>query len=157
MRRFVVAVVVGALALVVDVAPASADLTWCKKDPVITLDGAVVDLSVAIPWEYVPLVNGPVRYEIQTPVVTKRHLILNDLGYNGYGSEVVFKDGSGTVQDGQVPTTVRVSIPIDKSRLAPGEVVPAELSVIADDVTLIVEDGTSSQLTIDTLITGRYN
>jgi hypothetical protein len=62
----------------------------------------------------------------------------------------MFKDGSGTVQDGHSPTTVRVHIPIDKERLAPGEVVPAELTLIADDLTLLVQQGTSSQLTVDT-------
>lgn len=99
--------------------------------------------------------NGPIQYEIQTPMSTKRQVILNDVGYNGHGSKVIFKDGSGTVQDGQIPTTVRVYIPIDKQRLAPGEVVPAELTVIDDDVTVLVEQGTSSQLTVNTVITGR--
>ncbi len=50
---------------------------------------------------------------------------------------------------------MRVHIPIDKERLAPGEVVPAELTVIADDLTLLVQQGTSSEVTVDTLITGR--
>lgn len=135
--------------------PARADIRWCRTDPIITLNGAVVDISVAIPLEYVPLVNGPVQYEIQTPMSTKRQVILNDVGYNGHGSKVIFKDGSGTVQDGEIPTTVRVYIPIDKQRLAPGEVVPAELTVIDDDVTILVEQGTSSQLTVNTVITER--
>jgi hypothetical protein len=155
MRRIVAKLAIVLFALVSWVAPASAGMTWCKSDPVVTLNNAIVDVSVAIPLEYVPLVNGPVQYEIQTPVFTKRQVILNDVGYNGHGSKVIFKDGSGTVQDGQIPTTVRVYIPIDKQRLAPGEVVPAELTVIADDVTVLVEQGTSSQLTVNTLITER--
>ncbi len=157
MRRLIVTIgmVLGAVFGVVT--PASADLTWCKKDPVISLNGAVVDLSVAIPWKYVPLVNGPVRYEIQTPPTTDRKLVVNDLGYNGYGSEVVFKDGSGTVETREIPTTVRVYIPIDKKSLPPGEAVPAELSMITSNVKLIVKQDTSSHLTINTVITGLYN
>ena len=155
MWRVVVKLVFILFALLICVTPASAALAWCKSDPVVTLNGAVVDVSVAIPLEYVPLVNGPVQYEIQTPMSTKRQVIVNDVGYNGHGSKVIFKDGNGIVQDGQIPTTVRVHIPIDKGRLAPGEVVPAELSVIADDVTILVQQGTSSQVTVDTLITGR--
>ena len=50
---------------------------------------------------------------------------------------------------------MRVHIPIDKERLAPGEVVPAELTVIADDLTLLVQQGTSSEVRVGTLITGR--
>ncbi len=155
MRRLVVTtgIVLGAVFGLAT--PASAALGWCRADPVITLNDAVVDVSVAIPLKYTALVNGPVQYEIQTPMSTERHVILNDVGYNGYGSKVIFKDGSGTVQDGQIPTTVRVYIPIDKQRLAPGEVVPAELTIIADDVTVLVEQGTSSQLTVNTLITDR--
>ncbi len=155
MRRIVAKLVIVLFALVSWVAPASADLRWCRTDPIITLNGAVVDLSVAIPLEFVPLVNGPVEYEVQTPVFTRRQLIVNDLGYNGYGSKVIFKDGSGTMKNGQIPTTVRVHIPIDKQRLAPGQVVPAELTVIADNLTILVKEGTSSQLTADTLVTER--
>ncbi len=154
MRRVFVKLVFIVFALVSWVAPASAALAWCKADPVVTLNGAIVDVSVAIPLEYVPLVNGPVHYEIYTPRSTKRQLIVNDLGYNGHGSKVIFKDGSGTVQDGHIPTTVRVHIPIDKERLAPGEVVPAELTLIADDLTLLVQQGTSFLVTVDRLITG---
>jgi hypothetical protein len=153
MRRFVVLAVVVMLALVAFVAPASADRIWCKNDPVVTLNGAVVDISSAIPLQYVPFVNGPVRYEIETPASTERRLILSDLGYNGYGSEVIFVDGSGTVQNGEIPTTVRVRIPIDKSRLAPGVVVPVELSIIEDDVTLTVTEGTSTMTLADVLVT----
>lgn len=156
MRRFAVCVVIVVGALLGLVAPASAALGWCRADPVVTLNNAIVDVSVAIPLEYTALVNGPIQYEIQTPMSTKRQVIVNDVGYNGHGSKVIFKDGSGTVQDGQIPTTIRVHIPIDKNHLAPGEVVPAELTVIADDVTLLVEQGTSSQLTVNTLITGRF-
>jgi len=155
MRRILAKFAVVLFTLVSWAAPASAGMAWCKSDPVVTLNNAIVDVSVAIPLEYVPLVNGPVQYEIQTPVSTKRQVIVNDVGYNGHGSEVIFKDGSGTVKDGQIPTTVRVYIPIDKGRLAPGEVVPAELTVIADDVTVLVEQGTSSQLTVNTLVTER--
>jgi hypothetical protein len=151
MRR-VASVLLAVLALVAFITPARADIMWCKTDPVITLNGAVVDISVAIPLEYVPLVNGPVRYEVKTPASTRRQLVVNDLGYNGYGSEVIFTNGNGTVQNGKIPTTVRVYVPIDESRLAPGDNVPAELTIIADDLSLVVTEGTSEMTAADTII-----
>jgi hypothetical protein len=132
---------------------------------VVTLNEAVVDISVAIPLEYVELVNGPVRYAISTPPGTARSVILNDAGYNGYGSDVVFTDLECAddphcgVDDGKISTTVRVEIPLDRKKLAPGEIVPAELSVITtgDTVTttvdVTVKDGTTNTLVVDTVIT----
>ena len=52
-----------ALVLLVGVAtPAHAGVVWCKGDPVVVLGNVIVDISSAIPLEYVDDVNGPVRY-----------------------------------------------------------------------------------------------
>ena len=96
-------------------------------------------------------------------------MIVNDVGY-GYGSEVVFKDlecdatectgedGTIPIEAGKIPTTVRVEIPLDRKKLAPGEHVPAELSIIATDATMTtpvevtVKEGTTNTLVVDTAI-----
>lgn len=152
-RRLAVIVAIFALVGIVFVRPVGAGVTWCKTDPVVMLDGVIVDISSAIPLEYVPLVNGPVVYEVQTPKETSRQLILNDLGYNGHGSIVKFTNGNGVVRDSNIPVRVTVHIPIDTSRLSPGEQVPVELTIIAEDLTLATTQGTSGGTTADAVVT----
>ncbi len=116
------------------------------------LNGAVVEFSIAILLEYVPLVNGPVVYEVTTPKEVERHLIVTDLGYNGYGTEVHFSDGNGIVQDGAFRTDVRVYIPIDTAHLGPRAVVPTELSILMDDLTVVSTSGTSQKTTAEVVV-----
>lgn len=152
MRRIVVPVLVSLLVVLVVAGPVNAGM-WCKADPVISLNGAVVDISVAIPLEYVLLVNGPVVYEVRTPKSVDRQVVFNDLGF-GHGSEIVFTDGSGVVTDDQIPMRVRVHVPIDESKLAPGETVPAELTVIDPLGGIHVVEGTSERTDLKVTIQG---
>lgn len=154
MRRFAVGVAIGMGAFLGLAAPAQAGLAYCKVDPVIMLDGTVVDVTAGIPFKYVPLVNGPVQYEIAVPESVDRQLILNDLGYNGHGSIVTFVDTDAEVENGAIPTSMRVHVPIDTTRLAPGEVVPAELSITVDDLTLISVQGTTELTGTDVAVEG---
>src|ERR687894_340138 len=85
------------LAMFALVTPAQAGLVWCKGDPIVKLNGTLLDISIGIPAEYVLLVNGPVEYEIQTPPEVARQLILADVGY-GYGVKVKFTDWAGAVK-----------------------------------------------------------
>jgi hypothetical protein len=128
---------------------------WCKADPVVELNGTLVDVTIAIPLEYVPLVNGPVRYEVRTPVGTRRALVVADLGYNGHGTVIEFRDGGGVVRDGQVPTLIRVEVPIDASRLPQGQVVPTQLTVLPHNAGLVVVGGTSARTEAELTILGR--
>ncbi len=152
MRRLSLTTLLSILAVLVLALPANAGWLWCKSDPVISLNGTVVDIVVAIPVDYVPAVNGPTQYEIATPRGVERQLILNDIGYNGHGSEVVFTDGPGIVRDNQIDTTVSVYVPIDESTLAEGETVPLEMTITptnGEQVTVMgTTDGTTVELTI---------
>ena len=154
MRRVLMCGLLATVATLLLVFPVGATL-WCKADPVDELNGTLVDVTIAIPLEYVPLVNGPVRYEIRTPVGTRRALIVADLGYNGYGTVVEFRDGGGVVRDGQVPTLIRVEVPIDASRLPQGQVVPTELTVLPHNAGLVVVGGTSARTEAELTILGR--
>lgn len=155
--RQMMSVVVALVMLVGLATPANAGVVWCKGDPVIVLNNVVVDISSAIPLEYVPYVNGPVRYEITTPASVNHYVLVNDLGYNGKGSEVVFLDSDAEMEEEHIPVSVRVTIPLDTSRLAPGEKVPAELSIIVDDLTLISVMGTTDNTSTDVQINGLLN
>jgi hypothetical protein len=154
MKRVMLSIVIPLLVMLVSVLPVNAGLTYCKSDPIIQLNGTLVDISVAIPLKYVPLVNGPVSYEIQTPKSTVRELILSDAGYNGHGITVTFTDG-GIEKNGWIPTKIKVRVPIDKSQLDVDEVVPAKLSVLPDNGSLVVAEGTSDLTQIELLIQGR--
>ncbi len=131
-------------------------MTWCKSDPVVSLNGTLVDITVGIPLEYETLVNRPTRIEIQTPESVERDLIRSGPGFNGYGEEVFFTDRTGEVQQKQFPATIKVRVPIDKPKLEAGEVVPVEVSVLADNALLpVIVEGTSDMTEVELTITGR--
>lgn len=155
MKRFFLSTFIPLVAVLVLTTHVQALALWCKSDPVVTLNGTVVDITVAIPLEYVPLVNGPVYYEIQTPRGTARELILSDVGYNGHGAIVAFTDGGGAVTNNQIPTRVRATVPVDESQLAPGERVPAELTALVDNGQMAVAQGTSGRIEIELSVPGR--
>ncbi len=143
MKRSIGTVSVALLAVLCLAFPAQGAVTWCKTDPVVQLNSTLVDIQLEIPLEYVPLVNGPTRFEVQTPNSTVRELILSDLGYNGHGTEVIFTDGGGAVKDSEIPTEIEVYVPIDESQLVDEESVPARLTVTAENALPVVFEGTT--------------
>ena len=155
MRRWI-----GMLLLAVLLTPAAhpvrAGVLWCKSDPVYSLNGTLVDVTVDIPLDAVLLVNGPIHYEIQTPPMIARTLILNDLGYNGHGVTTQFTDQTdGVLQGPAFLTTVTVTVPLDTSDLPPGTTVPARLTVFPLNGTLTVVEGTTDGTTFSLWITGQ--
>ena len=152
MRRIVVCIAV--LTIVAFATPAHAGIAWCRGDPVVLLNGTVVDISVGIPVEYVLLVNGPVAYTIQTPPPVTRAVLVGDVGY-GHGSTILFTDGAGAVKDTAFPVRIDVVIPIDESHLAPDEVVPVELTVHAANAAPVTAQGTSDRTTLRLSIDGQ--
>ncbi len=154
MRRLLVPILVLLLVTLIPVPHAGATAIWCKSDPVVRLNGTVVDITIGIPLEYIALVDGPVRYEIRTPRSTTRQLLVSGPGFNGYGEEVFFTDGDGVVVNNQIPTRILVTVPIDESRLAPGEVVPTELTVVPAKGLPVVVQGTSDLTDVKLTVLG---
>jgi hypothetical protein len=115
------------------------------------IDDRIVSISLAIPLEYLLLVNGPTVVEITIPASVERQVIVNDVGFL-HGSIVRFKDG-GTVKDGQIPVRITASVSIDDELLAPEETVPLELTVLTDGLMIEIvrgtTDGTTMKFTID--------
>jgi hypothetical protein len=137
-------------------APARAEVEWCKKDPVVRLNGTELQIWVAIPAQYQPLVNGPVQVEVGTPKGVRRELVYTDSGFNGYGEAVTFGDIKGSIKAGAFPTEIRVRVPIDGSRLAPGEVVPVQVEIIPDNAPAVSVLGTSNETTAKLIVIGKY-
>ncbi len=154
MRRFALSSLVVLVAVLVLVLPVQSAVHWCRTDPIVALNGTLVDIQVAVPLDYVLMVNGPVRIEIQTPKTTVRQLILTDIGFNGHGEEVIFTDGAGVVQDNQIPTKITVRVPIDGSQLATDEVVPVQVTVMPDNAAPVTVEGTSDVTKVQLTIVG---
>jgi hypothetical protein len=135
--------------------PANAGRLWCKSDPVILLDGRVVDVTVSIPLEMTFAVNGPVEFTIWTPAGVDRSVIVQDIGYMGQGATVIFKNSRGTVRDNKIPTVVRVIVPIDEAKLGSNDDVPVELSIIPENSWPTVAYGTHLGTSVSLTILGR--
>lgn len=67
LRRSAMVGIILMLAIAHNVQLVEAGRLWCKTDPIVTLNNRIVSITVAIPVEYVLLVNGPVIIEIATP------------------------------------------------------------------------------------------
>jgi hypothetical protein len=143
------------LAVAVNAHAARAGRLWCKADPVISLDQRLVSITVAIPVEYLLLVNGPTTIGVKTPKTVDRQIVLNDLGFMGHGTIITFTDGGGIVANQEIPVEITVRVPIDLSLLAPGETVPVEVTVLADDLLLASAIGTSELTKMRLTIVGR--
>jgi len=154
LRRSATVGVILFLALILNMQLVEAGRLWCKADPVVTLNGRIVSISLAIPLKYLLLVNGPTVIEITTPPDVDRRLIVNDVGFL-HGSIVTFKDGEGTVQGRQIPVEINAFVPIDTSQLAPGETVPLEITVITDYLLYATAQGTTEQTTLTLVVRGR--
>ena len=153
MKRIFLSAALPILAIAALTLPAEA-IIWCRADPVVRLDGTLADITISVPLEYTSMVNGPLHFEIQTPKSTSRQVVVSDAGYNLHGSEVIFTDGGGVTKDKQIPTGISVRVPIDESRLAPGEVVPVELTVIPENGEPVSVYGTSDHTNVDLSILG---
>jgi hypothetical protein len=136
-------------------APAGAGRLWCKTDPIISLDGRLVDITVSIPLDMIVAVNGPVQITVWTPNTVERHVIVPDLGLLGYRTEVVFKDTLAAVQDNRIPTYIKVVVPIDQTIVTSADTVPVELMVTADNQLPIFVQGTHLGTTLGLTILGR--
>jgi hypothetical protein len=141
------------LALVLNSPLVEAGRLWCKADPVVTIDERVVSISLAIPLEYLLLVDGPTVVEITIPESVDRQVIVNDVGFL-HGSIVTFKDG-GTVKDSQIPVQINASVSINRAQLAPGEDVPFEMTVLTDGLMLETVRGTTDGIKMKFVLDSR--
>src|SRR5438105_8787798 len=115
-RRFALpfaAVVLAGVLLSAPVHATRAGRMWCKSDPIVSLNGRVIDLTVSLPLDKLLAVNGPLRIDIWTPAAVNRKVLVSDVGFNGHGSVIAFHNSHGTVSNNQIPTFIKLSGPID--------------------------------------------
>ncbi len=142
MRRSILCFVLVIIATLLFASPASAGRRWCSRDPIVSLNGHAVQVWVAIPEEYVPLVNGPIDIEFRTPTGMSRSIVMTDDGFNGFGEVVTFSDDPRGKVNAQGAFTVQiwVSVPIDEDQAdatAKARRFPAQITVIEDSRTQV--------------------
>ncbi len=149
MHRVTGALILALVVLLLVPLPTAAGQLWCPKDPVVELNGTRVQIVVAIPAEYVGLVNGPIQVEIATPRGTERELVFTDDGFNGHGEVVRFTD-LGSAPGTSFPARIRVVVPLSGDTTIPAQVTVTPAT--ADSVTVL---GTSSNVTVALPIVNR--
>jgi hypothetical protein len=141
MRRLAWSLAIAATAVLILVTPATAGVSWCRADPIVLLNGAEVQIWVAIPEEYERLVTGPALVTISTPPTVDTEVVHLDAGFNGHGEEVVFKRRGKMDTDGSFDVDITVTIPIDIARLRHDFTrydVPTMLEIVTSDGQRIV-------------------
>lgn len=100
------------------VIPASAGKTWCRTDPILIVDGQVVDIQVASDLSMLTSANGPIQMVVTVPADSNANVVLQDLGFGrGYEITINYSDAlEDTVvaevaiyapaDDGALPVTV---------------------------------------------------
>lgn len=137
MKRLTGSVTFALVALALLVAPASAGREWCAKDPVVSLNGTVVQILVAVPDAYVPAVNGAIDVRIAVPSGVETDVVFLDAGFNGHGETVNFQTSDGAVAaDGSFDAGIQARVPVNQRTLRelglPNGAVPLQVTVITN-------------------------
>jgi hypothetical protein len=131
MRRRGIALALGLLAVLLLSAPAEAGRRWCARDPIVRLNGAEVQIWVAVPAEYEAAVSGPIQVRIAAPRGVTREVVLTDDGFNGYGEVVTFAPRAGRVEGGSFVTSVAIHVPVAATAAA-AQAVPVRVEIVQD-------------------------
>lgn len=103
--RRLFAVMAALIALLVVIAPTSAGRAWCRADPVLLINGDVVDIQVGSSPEMSGAATGPIEMVVSVPRGTRANVVLNDFGFGrGYSIKTEQVDG--------LPKGVRASVAV---------------------------------------------
>jgi hypothetical protein len=69
------------------VTSASAGRAWCRADPVLIVDGDVVDIQVSSSLEMFGSATGPIQMVVKVERGTRANVLLQDFGF-GYGYNI---------------------------------------------------------------------
>ena len=85
--------------------------TWCRSDPVIVIDGVLVDIFVSAPPDALLKVTGPTEVVVTLPRGVDVQLVVTDLGF-GHGERVYFEEsGKLKATDDGIDVRVNVYVP----------------------------------------------
>lgn len=147
MKRRCLSAILALSALLELAFPASAGLSWCKTDPIVTISGTAVQILVSLPQEYTQYVDGAIKVNLTTTKGVDRRVIITDSGYNGNGETVNWsEDNSLSNFFGALPVGITVRIPMDQSEVNRAKV-PMMVEVIPENGPQVVFVGTAEKAT----------
>lgn len=79
------------IAVLVLVVPASAGRAWCRADPVLIVDGEVVDIQVSSNLKMYREASGPIDMIVTVRPGSSANVILQDFGF-GHGYNIRIKE-----------------------------------------------------------------
>ena len=138
-RRAVFAAMMAFLLVVGRGLSAGAEIEWCKRDPVVRINGTTYNILVSSPNEILESTTGPIAVVIAVPVGTEYSLVSTDEGF-GYGEDVRFVE----VRAKGVPAGsfgVGVRVPAD-------DALPVVVDVVGPNGTRSVEGQTNAWITL---------
>ncbi len=140
-RKTLVAMTLGLMAVLVLAAPALAGRTWCARDPIVRINGHDTQLWVAIPQEYVSLVTGAISIQILTAKPVTSEVLFLDEGFNGYGEKVTFGalKGGKVYADGSFDNQLKVQVPINTKKM---KSIPLQLTFTVGGDAMTTDTGT---------------
>jgi hypothetical protein len=137
-RRAALAGIPAALGAVVAASRgADAHRAWCRTDPIVIIDGAIVDIFVSAPLgdlvKAILTVTGPNKIVVTVPQGVKAWLLLSDLGF-GRGNTVTFAQSPDLQRtaDG-VQVKVEVFVPAKGSFPVRVDFAPRILGILAPE------------------------
>jgi hypothetical protein len=142
------------IALLVAVQPAAAGRLWCSTDPLVSINGQVVSIIVAIPVDDVLRVTGPTSIVVTTPEGLHRQVLVDDVGY-GHGTAIAFSDKHQKVHDHQFPVTVSVHIPTAGASLLSSDPVPLQVTVWTIDTPPVTVTGAADLTSVTITMYGQ--
>lgn len=108
MRRLATSFLVGLLALMCFVTPAAAGRVWCRADPVIKVDGQIVDILVSSYNEMRTAQTGPIVIVITLPPGTSADVLATDDGF-GAGYAITIQQ-SNSMKKTTSTTSIQVAV-----------------------------------------------
>jgi len=94
MRRYLAALTLALLTLLVLAGPTLAGVGWCKVDPIVRLGRTEYQIIVAVPEANVHQINGPLDFTFSSPRGMDQRVLFLDAGFNGHGETVTFSSHS---------------------------------------------------------------
>jgi len=110
---------------------ADAARAWCRTDPLVLIDGTIVDIFVLGPLTAPLKVTGPTEVVVTVPVGVSASLVLMDLGF-GRGEVVSFAESAEPTKDDRgIQVKVDVRVPArDKSMPVRVEFAPRIIGIL---------------------------
>ena len=131
-RRAVISSLMALLLMVIGGVPqGSAEIEWCRVDPVISVNGRTYNIIVSSPNTILDSATGPTDVVVTVPNGSSYELIATDAGF-GFGETVTFVERpSRSIRDGADAIGIAVQVPAQTRLAVMVEVFEADQIVVS--------------------------